>query len=103
MNPRNALLVALAQMPYLSTAAPTEQYCKPQPSDLHSPTAAEWQSLSASASGRLYSTVPLGAVCHPSWPQFNHTACLKVQNAWGTTELHAFDRLHRLQRHYLSA
>lgn len=74
-----------------SNAAPTDQYCKPQPGDSHWPSQSAWQSLNASVSGRLYEPVPPGSVCHPSWPQFDNATCKEVTQRWVNTEFHALD------------
>ena len=96
MISRNVLLPTLLQVSILhfTNAVPKEQqHCKPQPGDPHWPTTSEWQSLNASVSGRLHAPVPLGAVCHPSWPQFNHTSCIELQNVWTTSNFHALDQV----------
>lgn len=73
-------------------AAPTHQYCKPQPGDQHWPSQVAWQRLNASVSGRLYIPTPPGAVCHPSWPQYNNASCRNLaKNGWSETQFHALN------------
>lgn len=65
--------------------------CKPLPGDLHWPSNSKWQTLNSSVSGRLIKPVPLGAVCHPSWAQFDNTTCQDVAKKWSSTSFHYKD------------
>jgi hypothetical protein len=92
MNLSKFLQLPLALLLPFSYAAPTEQYCKPQPSDHQWPSQSAWQALNSSVSGRLYIPVPPGAVCHPSWPQYDNASCTNlVKNEWPSTGFHALD------------
>lgn len=73
------------------SAAPSTIRCKPRPGDLHWPSHSEWQALNSSVSGRLIKPVPPGAVCHPSWPQFDNATCEVVAKQWSSTSFHYKD------------
>jgi hypothetical protein len=51
--------------------------CKCYPGDACWPSDADWAALNSSVSGRLISTVPLGAPCHD--PTYNAAACAAFQ------------------------
>lgn len=92
MNLSKFFQLPLALSLPLSSAVPTNQYCKPQPGDHHWPSQIAWQALNTSVSGRLRVPTPPGAVCHPSWPQYNNATCPNlVANQWPSTGFHALD------------
>lgn len=73
-------------------AIPPTFQCKPLPGDLHWPSHSEWQALNSSVSGRLIKPVPPGAVCHPSWPQFDNATCeLVATQQWASSSFHYKD------------
>jgi hypothetical protein len=51
--------------------------CKCYPGEACWPSDADWAALNSSISGRLISTVPLGAPCHD--PTYNAAACAAFQ------------------------
>lgn len=76
----------------LSQAVPSGTFCKPQPGDRHWPSPSAWQRLNSSVSGRLYQPIPPGAVCHPSWPQYDKVSCANLATTkWAKTGFHALN------------
>ena len=85
------VLVAISMLQRLSVAAPTDPYCKPQPGDPHWPSQTAWHALNASVDGRLIDPTPPGAVCHPSWPQYDKGNCAQVAKSWLNSQFHALN------------
>lgn len=63
--------------------------CKPTYGSPDWPSAAAWQQLNESVSGRLIAATPPGAVCHPSLLEYNNVSCTFVQEQWTNTTFHA--------------
>lgn len=88
-------LLSLVSLLYLFSsqafAVPSVFQCKSLPGDPHWPSSTEWQALNSSVSGRLIESVPRGAVCHPSWPQFNNATCQQLSEQWSSTSFHYND------------
>jgi hypothetical protein len=63
--------------------------CKPKYGALDWPSAAAWQQLNDSVSGRLVAPTPPGAVCHLSMAEYNNASCDVVKSQWTNTSFHA--------------
>ena len=72
-------------------ALPSAKHCKPLPGDADWPSGSAWQALNSSVSGRLFKPIPLAAVCHPSWSEYNNASCSTVSEAWTSTYFHGLD------------
>lgn len=68
-----------------------EQRCKVTPSSPYWPSDSEWQALNRSVSGNLVAPVPLGAVCHPTRPEFNNQSCSSLVTQWTNSSFIASD------------
>lgn len=73
---------SVVQIFLLSTSA---LQCKNYPGDPGWPNATSWQALNETVGGRLSTPTPLGAVCHPSNPNFNNRTCSVVLSEWSNT------------------
>lgn len=67
------------------------QRCKVSPSSPNWPSDAEWRALNRSVSGNLIAPVPLGAVCHPTRPEFNNQSCTLRLTQWVNSSFIASD------------
>ena len=83
---------------YIAATSSTQAYnldrarrCKVSPSSPNWPSDAEWQALNRSVSGNLIAPVPLGAVCHPTRPEFNNQSCTLLQTQWVNSSFIASD------------
>lgn len=65
--------------------------CKPKYGAPDWPSAAAWQQLNESVSGRLVAATPPGAVCHPFMEEYNNVSCTYVQDQWTNTSFHALN------------
>ncbi|KAI0382709.1 hypothetical protein F5Y04DRAFT_252178 [Hypomontagnella monticulosa] len=75
----------------LAVSTRTSSSCKCVPSDPCWPATAEWDSLNTTLSGRLIRSTPPGAVCYPSRPEYNATACDDVIAKWTSSSFHSAD------------
>jgi hypothetical protein len=73
------------------TDAHTSPHCKSVPSSPTWPCPSLWAHLNTTVSGRLLAPSPPGAVCHPSQPTYNASACPALQTAWTTYTFHQSD------------
>ncbi|KAK3984439.1 isoamyl alcohol oxidase [Cladorrhinum sp. PSN332] len=66
--------------------------CRSFPGDRSWPTAQDWETLNNTVGGRLIATIPIGAVCHDTFPGINYDAekCAEVRDLWPKPELHEF-------------
>jgi hypothetical protein len=77
---------------FLGSAAYTRApACKPKSGSHDGPSAAAWQQLNDSVSGRLVAPTPPGAVCHPSMVEYNNASCDIVKSQWSNTSYHALN------------
>ena len=69
----------------------TVRRCKASPSSPNWPSDTEWRALNRSVSDNLIAPVPLGAVCHPTRPEFNNQTCTLLQTQWVNSSFIASD------------
>ncbi|EPE26888.1 FAD-binding protein [Glarea lozoyensis ATCC 20868] len=64
--------------------------CRCFPGDACWPSTSTWNTLNNTVGGRLIKTVPIGAVCHDTFPgvSYNAKKCADVQGNWARPELH---------------
>src|ERR1700712_1576997 len=81
--------ITLAYAFHGPTAHTRTTACKPKYGSPDWPSAAAWQQLNDSVSGRLVAPTPPGAVCHPSLTEYNNASCNVVKSQWTNTSFHA--------------
>lgn len=65
--------------------------CRSFPGDDESwPSAKDWDVFNKTVGGRLIATIPIGAVCHDTFPGVEYDAqkCAEIQDLWPKAELH---------------
>ncbi|KAM7184206.1 putative fad fmn-containing isoamyl alcohol oxidase protein [Naviculisporaceae sp. PSN 640] len=64
--------------------------CRSFPGDKSWPPADAWDAFNKTVGGRLIATVPIGAVCHDTFPgvEYNAQKCAEIQDSWTKPELH---------------
>ena len=85
------MLTYVFQVLGLASALTHNPKCKTAPGTASWPAENEWASLNRSISGHLIKTIPPGAVCHPTQPNFNILNCPTVQAGWLTSKWHTDD------------
>ncbi|KAK4160556.1 putative FAD-linked oxidoreductase [Cladorrhinum sp. PSN259] len=69
---------------------PFPPQCRSFPGDRSWPAARDWDAFNRTVGGRLIATVPIGAVCHDTFPGVRYDAqkCAEVRDLWPKPELH---------------
>ncbi|KAK4185896.1 hypothetical protein QBC35DRAFT_388516 [Podospora australis] len=64
--------------------------CRCYPGESCWPSTADWTAFNKTIGGRLIATVPIGAVCHDTFPGVGYDAarCAEIQGLWPKAELH---------------
>lgn len=64
--------------------------CRSFPGDKSWPADKDWDAFNQTVGGRLIATVPIGAVCHDTFPGVEYDAqkCAEVRDLWPKPELH---------------
>lgn len=84
-----SLVGALSLWPFANAAVfgsfSNDSSCKAIPGDNKWPTLKTWSQLNETIDGRLISTIPQAAVCHPEGfgpIKYDETACTALEDIW---------------------
>lgn len=89
-NMRVSSLVSATLLPTLiSSTKHASEHCKPLTNSPSWPPVSAWQKLNDSVSGHLSIPTLPAAVCHPSLPVYNTTACQTISAQWTNTSFQA--------------
>lgn len=83
-------VTASSLLPLTDTKLPRRQTpsnCKAFPGDAAWPSVGDWNALNSTLHGALLKPIPISAVCHASWPQYDADACLDIYNNWSNYDV----------------